>query len=166
MAENDAHEPTAAYSYIQPQADRDRFIRSQTSIADSPAAKFDQIPTKTKEYYEFLFERDEDTIQEPSTKQIMKAIFLHIAITLTVISTILALLFISISPKPFTAFPGSCYPDGNFRFLQDYNPWATSGLFQITMGFGLMSFSNAKLIDVIWDVVVGRGGINPFTRTA
>jgi hypothetical protein len=34
-----------------------------------------------------------------------------------------------------------------------YNVWAVSGMFQISMGFGAMSFSDAKLLDVVWDVV-------------
>jgi len=39
-----------------------------------------------------------------------------------------------------------------------YNPWPVSQLLTINLGFGNMPFSTAKLIDVLWDVVVGRGG--------
>lgn len=57
-------------------------------------------------------------------------------------------LFGSISP---------CLPDGSFSLQPDlYNPWTTSGVFEITLGFGSLSFANAKLIDVIWDIVSGR----------
>jgi hypothetical protein len=34
-----------------------------------------------------------------------------------------------------------------------YNPWAISGALEITIAFGNLSFADAKLIDVIWDVV-------------
>lgn len=51
-----------------------------------------------------------------------------------------------------------CDPGGNFDFTQTYNPWAREHTFQITLGFGRMTFTQAKAIDVVWDVVVGRGG--------
>jgi hypothetical protein len=47
-----------------------------------------------------------------------------------------------------------CLPDGSFSMKPYlYNPWAISGAFEITLAFGTLSFANAKLIDVIWDVV-------------
>lgn len=39
----------------------------------------------------------------------------------------------------------------------DYDPWPLSQLLTIDLGFGTMAFSTAKIIDVLWDVVVGRG---------
>ncbi len=51
-----------------------------------------------------------------------------------------------------------CSPGGDFSLDSEYNPWSVSQMFQITMGVGRLTFSQAKLIDVIWDVVVGRGG--------
>ena len=47
-----------------------------------------------------------------------------------------------------------CDSSGNFNPSQN-NPsfWSPSRAFQITLGFGAMSFSNAKLIDVAWDIV-------------
>ncbi|KAF5718972.1 hypothetical protein FGLOB1_1386 [Fusarium globosum] len=56
-----------------------------------------------------------------------------------------------------------CQPDGEFRFdavdqLGTFDWWAPRGFFQITLGWGRFSFGTAKLIDVIWDLVVGRGG--------
>ena len=51
----------------------------------------------------------------------------------------------------------TCRPDGTFAlssgFSSDYDLWDVSGVFQITMGFGELSFSNAKLVDAVWDVV-------------
>lgn len=40
----------------------------------------------------------------------------------------------------------------------EHNPWSSRHIFQIIIGFGNLKFSEAKLIDVVWDVVVGRGG--------
>ncbi|KAH7385960.1 hypothetical protein BKA66DRAFT_569276 [Pyrenochaeta sp. MPI-SDFR-AT-0127] len=54
----------------------------------------------------------------------------------------------------------ACQPDGSFQLQgrQDFSYWSSSGLFQITLGFGELSFTQAKAIDIIWDVVFGRGG--------
>ena len=51
-----------------------------------------------------------------------------------------------------------CSPGGDFSLDSEYNPWSLGHIFQITMGVGSLTFSEAKLIDVFWDVVVGRGG--------
>ncbi|EQB50638.1 hypothetical protein CGLO_09894 [Colletotrichum gloeosporioides Cg-14] len=53
----------------------------------------------------------------------------------------------------------ACQPDGSFNiFMNEYDWWAASGFFQITMAWGTMTFANAKFADVAWDVVFGRGG--------
>jgi hypothetical protein len=54
---------------------------------------------------------------------------------------------------------GICDASGNFNlawFDSTYSTpsfWSPSRAFQITLGFGAMSFANAKLIDVAWDIV-------------
>ncbi|ROV94215.1 hypothetical protein VSDG_05680 [Cytospora chrysosperma] len=50
-----------------------------------------------------------------------------------------------------------CAPDGSFS-LEPTNPWKPAWTFQITLGFGSLSFTQAKAIDIVWDVVVGRFG--------
>ncbi|KAF1975556.1 hypothetical protein BU23DRAFT_441890, partial [Bimuria novae-zelandiae CBS 107.79] len=39
-----------------------------------------------------------------------------------------------------------------------YSYWSRTGFFQITLALGDLSFGQAKLIDVVWDVVFGRVG--------
>lgn len=55
---------------------------------------------------------------------------------------------------------GGCTPAGDFLppSEDDYNKWDIENIFQITVGFGSLSFATAKAIDVCWDVVVSRGG--------
>lgn len=49
-----------------------------------------------------------------------------------------------------------CMPDGSFSTDPlGYNIWKSSGFFQITLGFGHMSFALAKFIDIAFDVVSG-----------
>lgn len=48
----------------------------------------------------------------------------------------------------------ACIPDGRFTLKpSEYNYWAAQGFFDITMGFGDLTFTQAKVIDVVWDVV-------------
>lgn len=48
----------------------------------------------------------------------------------------------------------ACLPDGGFSLERGtYNYWAASGFFQVTLGFGSLSFAEAKIIDVAWDIV-------------
>jgi hypothetical protein len=54
----------------------------------------------------------------------------------------------------------SCWPDGTFDLSADYDLWAVTGIFQITMGFGPLSFSTAKLLDAVWDVVSHQNRAN------
>jgi hypothetical protein len=54
-----------------------------------------------------------------------------------------------------------CQPDGTVALPwddHDYDNWRISSLLDISIAFGNMSFPVAKLIDVLWDTVVGRGG--------
>lgn len=49
---------------------------------------------------------------------------------------------------------GACQPDGKFSAFSDtYNWWSGAGFFQITLAFGKLSFAQAKVVDVIWDMV-------------
>ncbi|KAF2730980.1 hypothetical protein EJ04DRAFT_584472 [Polyplosphaeria fusca] len=53
----------------------------------------------------------------------------------------------------------ACTPDGDFTLYPDrYSYWSSSSFFQITYGSGPLTFAEAKAIDIIWDVLVGRGG--------
>lgn len=48
----------------------------------------------------------------------------------------------------------ACQPDGSFTpDPSAYRYWSTSGFFQITLGFGNLNFTQAKAIDISWDVV-------------
>jgi hypothetical protein len=47
-----------------------------------------------------------------------------------------------------------CQPGGRFSpYASPYSPWASADIFKITLGFGAMSFAQAKIIDIVWDLV-------------
>ncbi|KAI0515392.1 hypothetical protein F5B22DRAFT_188422 [Xylaria bambusicola] len=50
-----------------------------------------------------------------------------------------------------------CSPDGSIKPVYT-NLWATSDLFQVNIATGNLTFTQAKVIDTIWDLIVGRGG--------
>ncbi|KAJ3560864.1 hypothetical protein NPX13_g9159 [Xylaria arbuscula] len=56
-------------------------------------------------------------------------------------------------PPPF-----ACRPDGAFSPFTGYTYWDVSGFFQITFAFGSLTFTEAKVIDTTWDILVGRVG--------
>lgn len=48
----------------------------------------------------------------------------------------------------------ACQPDGSFRLKPDsYSVWSSSGFFQITLGGGHLTFAQAKVVDIVWDIV-------------
>jgi len=53
-----------------------------------------------------------------------------------------------------------CNADGTFTpdDAPTFSLWDRSGLFVITLAWGHMTFSQAKVADVVWDIGVGRGG--------
>ncbi|KAK3348951.1 hypothetical protein B0T25DRAFT_503842 [Lasiosphaeria hispida] len=56
-------------------------------------------------------------------------------------------------------FGTACRPDGSFSpFGDDYRWWSKDGFFQITIGFGTLSFTEAKVVDAAWELIVGRSG--------
>jgi hypothetical protein len=81
----------------------------------------------------------------------------------------------SIPQRAFLPNSGACDPDGNFSpdrtFYMDssfsipfelkgkvFSEWSRDSFFQITLDFGHLPFSTVKVIDIMWDVLVGRGG--------
>ncbi|KAK3984706.1 hypothetical protein QBC44DRAFT_9400 [Cladorrhinum sp. PSN332] len=53
----------------------------------------------------------------------------------------------------------ACVIDESFSLVRGgYRPWSGNGFFQVTIRMGSLSFSQAKLLDMAWNVVVGRGG--------
>ncbi|XXG98960.1 hypothetical protein Hte_005293 [Hypoxylon texense] len=59
----------------------------------------------------------------------------------------------------FEDVSSACRSDGSFNpFLYEYSVWTASGFFEINIGFGNYSFSEVKVIDIFWDILIGRVG--------
>jgi hypothetical protein len=54
----------------------------------------------------------------------------------------------------FNAYETACQPDGSFSLYPDtFSIWSSTGFFQITLGGGHLTFAEAKLVDIVWDIV-------------
>lgn len=49
-----------------------------------------------------------------------------------------------------------CAPDGSFS-LEPTNFWNPDWAFQIVLAFGSLSFTQAKVVDIVWDIVSRYG---------
>src|SRR5271155_2587564 len=90
----------------------------------------------------------------------------HIFLLAVVITTVVLVIVVgniphwqSTSPY-YTSQFHNCNANGTFtpNHSPTFSLWDGSGLFQITLKWGHMTFSQAKALDVVWDIVVGRGG--------
>jgi len=73
-----------------------------------------------------------------------------------IIALVVATAFWTLEPNRsyLTYWYTACKPDGSFSvYSNSYDTWGLSGFFQITTGFGKLTFTQAKVIDIIWDVV-------------
>lgn len=78
--------------------------------------------------------------------------FTTIFVPLAVIAGLIVVLPIITAGKLYEV-KEACRPDSGFYVGYDhFDIWAPSGFFQITLGFGQLPFSTAKIIDVGWDV--------------
>lgn len=74
--------------------------------------------------------------------------FFFLAVWFAGLTYLLAELGVHIHP-PISA----CRPDGTFSPFTGYSYWDVSGIFQITLAFGSFTFTQAKVIDIAWDIV-------------
>lgn len=48
----------------------------------------------------------------------------------------------------------ACRSDDTFNpVISQYDAWTISGFFKINLGFGDLTFTKAKVIDILWDIV-------------
>ena len=65
----------------------------------------------------------------------------------------LGLLIVLIAFGSKTTTKLACKPDDSFSPFTDYNWWSPDSFFQITLRTGDYSFSQVKIIDVVWNLV-------------
>lgn len=110
--------------------------------------------------------KTKEAVRNLSWVKVAKILFLHLGALGCIIISITLLAYIGEIPgiantTSYDVSETTCRPDGSFDvgiYYDVYNNWSPSGVFQITLGFGELPFSTVKIIDVIWDVIVGRGG--------
>ncbi|KAF2127858.1 hypothetical protein P153DRAFT_358024 [Dothidotthia symphoricarpi CBS 119687] len=67
-------------------------------------------------------------------------------------------IYMIVATPPLTT-DKACQSDSTFQLhTKTYSIWSSSGFFKITYGGGHLSFAQAKVVDIVWDVGIGRGG--------
>lgn len=80
---------------------------------------------------------------------------IFIIVLFWVVELIICLIVLLILNGIWTDQFSACQPDGTFSIVgtRDFSYWSSSGFFQISMGMGALTFSQAKAIDIVWDIV-------------
>lgn len=82
---------------------------------------------------------------------------LHLLFYVSLSGLLVILSLLSITSSGFVAslYPEGCNPDDTFTPFEDnsYTHFSMSGFFQVTLAFGSLTFTQAKVYDIIWDVV-------------
>ncbi|KAF2973273.1 hypothetical protein GQX73_g424 [Xylaria multiplex] len=61
--------------------------------------------------------------------------------------------------SPGFGYYNGCVVDGSFQIEYELSAiWAISDFFQVNIAAGNLTFTQAKVVDTTWDLVVGRGG--------
>ncbi|KXT16481.1 hypothetical protein AC579_1768 [Pseudocercospora musae] len=69
-----------------------------------------------------------------------------------------ALGVISAYRKPSNGAAGTCLP-GSTKVVSEVDPWSIDNIVAITLPVaGGLSFTEAKFLDIFWDLIIGRGG--------
>jgi hypothetical protein len=104
--------------------------------------------------------------QKSSIRRSVSLAAKHIFLLAVVVATIVLAAVVgriphwqSTSPY-YTSQFHNCNANGTFtpNPSPTFSLWDGSGLFQITLKWGHMTFSQAKALDVVWDILIGRGG--------
>ncbi|KAI0841154.1 hypothetical protein F5Y06DRAFT_308074 [Hypoxylon sp. FL0890] len=80
------------------------------------------------------------------------------ALWVTIILGLFTFLIIyATDPSAFEDLSSACRSDGSFALdTSSYNVW--KGFFEIGLGFGNLNFTQAKVVDIAWDITIGRWG--------
>ncbi|KAI0543541.1 hypothetical protein F4679DRAFT_568346 [Xylaria curta] len=111
-----------------------------------------QAPEKRKTINAFLRGYVKETWQDVRADVSTRWPLFYLILWFVGLFTVIAIL---VQLRPPSA---ACRPDGTFSAYEGYRYWDSSGFFQITLTFGDFTFTEVKVIDIVWDVVVGRIG--------
>ncbi|KAI1779343.1 hypothetical protein F4818DRAFT_247220 [Hypoxylon cercidicola] len=80
---------------------------------------------------------------------------------LSLLGLFAALVFTGFAPDIASSYSETtaCRSDNSFNVnTYAYIIWARLGFFEIHLGGGSLTFTEAKVIDISWDIIIGRGG--------
>ena len=136
-------------------------VRSRSSIA--------KIQNLFWDGYSIIDTTTKHSIETAKTSGIRRSLGLvakHGFLLAVVVFTVVILIIFGKVPNwqstshAYSSHFNNCNANGTFTPNRSptYSLWDGSGLFEITLTWGKMTFSQAKAVDVVWDIVIGRGG--------
>ncbi|KAK3987147.1 hypothetical protein QBC44DRAFT_332007 [Cladorrhinum sp. PSN332] len=74
--------------------------------------------------------------------------------------TALVTLIVLLAKQGSVSLPHTaCKPDRTFSpYKENFSRWSRATFFEVTLAAGTFSFTQAKLIDIAWDILIGRAG--------
>ncbi|KAF5021781.1 hypothetical protein F66182_6156 [Fusarium sp. NRRL 66182] len=134
--------------------------RRRVSWRDSPSFARQSCKDTFREAWHDV--RSPKRLGQPIKSLGWRRILFGFVVILWCFALLVLLLFLMLMPRGLGFVSAACQPDGEFLFTSDtesnFDWWAATGFFQITLGLGRFDFATAKAIDVVWDLVIGRGG--------
>lgn len=111
---------------------------------------FNEVDRKQRSFWRRTFEE----IKNAPWRWIFRRFFSHILPLLIICG--LSVFLAKLSDKYFFAIRDDpvCQLNGSFSITNGgYSPWTRDAVFAINIRFGTYSFSTAKFIDIVWDIV-------------
>ncbi|KAI3317852.1 hypothetical protein HD806DRAFT_513982 [Xylariaceae sp. AK1471] len=103
-------------------------------------------PLVAKRYFQFYHQAQADIRQSPVSLRL----WLLSALFLAAVEIVLA--------RIYNRYSSFCTVGGSFQLESRENYWAISDFFQVNIATGNLTFTQAKVADTTWDLIVGRGG--------
>ncbi|KAJ8132744.1 hypothetical protein O1611_g880 [Lasiodiplodia mahajangana] len=103
-------------------------------------------PLVAKRYFQFYHQAKADIQGSPLSLKLWLLCALFVAAVEIVIARL------------NTSVVNYCTTAGSFLFLVERDYWVLSDFFQVNIAAGNLTFTQAKVIDTTWDLIVGRGG--------
>ena len=123
-----------------------------TISSDITALRVSCQEAKKPQFWKDLYKDSLADIRQVEWKRFARRLGHHLSLLCA--TTLPFVGIIELATGNFYNTDGACLPDGTFDASDaPYNAWLPAGFFQITLGFGSLSFTAVKVIDIIWDIV-------------
>ena len=120
--------------------------------SDMKAFRVSCQQAKTPQFWKDLWKVSLADVKQVKWKRLARRMWYHSSLFGATILPLFGV--ITLATGRFYNTDGACLPNGTFDASDTpYNAWLFAGFFQITLGFGSLSFTSVKVIDIVWNIV-------------